>query len=436
MNAIFPITAMLVLSGCTPALEYARRSVNEPVIPRNCKLATPEKCGWPSVIVSSTARLPSTSLNINRDDLDPLSRTNIHFDFKNPKAIDIEAVRKAFDLPAPPSVFDSNKTVAKRIIVATVSKGEFRPGDRFVNFRLRLKPSNFEFVDYVGAETDYNSINIASVSFTKKNDVNIGIKGGTPIAKDVGVNVSKSVTETGVVGTRIENITVNVDYTTLDIYREAERGIDLSGNTLVGVSVTAQKTKVDDMIASALVVTAASITKNGQRLKPKAASLETANIDYLRPDDLIAEIHFDYIIRRALSKSNEYSEHNQTVAYEKGSCTREKAIIVRGRDLEIPRWNIMEVDGRNPSSPVDVNSDLGRRSLTFTDYLSAIKFAHWMREEKAAQIGTSTLIISEIGSSENKLQKIPYPSLTVIKSSENLAPNHETPLKCEVDVYR
>jgi hypothetical protein len=395
---------VVLVAGCTPTIEYGRRSLNEPRFPLEHK--------DPVVTVSSTAQAPKTP------DAAPdgaLGKTEVRLDFRNPDAATVAALKKALE-PAPEQAkFDGDRSVLKRTIVATVSRRDYRPADRFVNFRLRIEPTNFAFTGYTGTATDYTSIDIANFSLAKTNSAGLEVSGDTPIAKKITASADRVLTETGAVKARIENATTNIDDKTLDIYREAERGIDLAGNTLVNVSVTAKPEKADNDIKYDYVVTAIEISKDGKPLPADKASLKTTGLTYLAPRDLTAKVRFDYVLRRVLAKSNEYTEHNQTIRYEVGECVTNNAVIVPARDLDVPRWTIATVEKGLPKLSVNIDSELGDQPLTFVSYADAVRLAKWMMKQRAIRIGDSTLSLQ----GKQRLDKSSYPELMVRKSSED-----------------
>ena len=420
MRKVLVFVLLIWLSGCTPTIEYGRRSVNEPAFPITNK--------FPSVIINSTAQSSLGGLT-EAGASGALSQSRIRFNFDNKSPNDIVQINKAFSekIEEDPK-FQANKSVLKRTIVAAITKGDFRPADRFVNFRLRITPKNFDFVDYKGTQSDYSQINIEKISLNKTNTSGIEITGGKPVGATLKSTNERSLSEAGDVTARIENLTTNIDFKTLDVYREAERGIDLAGNTLVNVSVTAQRDQRDKQIGEDWVVTALSINAEGQSLQPAKASLKTSNLQYLSPQDLIAKINFDYVIRRVLIKSNEYSEYNQTILYEIGSCEKDNAIIVRGRDFDIPRWAIVSEQGNKKEFAIQISSEYGNRTLIFTDYSNAIRFSNWMMEHKASSIGRNALMLPK--ESRARLNGRDYPVLSVAKSSENYSEGTESHWKC------
>jgi hypothetical protein len=237
------------------------------------------------------------------------------------------------------------------------------------------------------------------------------------------LGVSRTLTETGTVSTRIENLTTNIDFDTLDIYREAERGIDLSGNTLVNVSVTPVNKPRDQRTDWAYVATSVKVMDSGAVLTKDAAEIKTADLNYIFPKDMTASVTFDYVMRRVAVRSNEYSEHNQTAFYEKGRCENDTAIVVRARDILIPLWYIVEAN-----QAIQLNDGLSTRTLTFVSYTTAHRLVEWMKHTKAPTIGKHKFVFSTDG--QGKISGGTYPALEIVPASRELAKAPETPWKC------
>jgi hypothetical protein len=374
---------VLLITGCSPTVEFGRRSANEP--------AFPGKYRDPVVHLSSTAQGSKTGAGASWAPDGALGKAELRLELQNPGVDAIKALKKA--LGADPDKFASDRTVAKRTIVVTVAPGDYRPADRFVNFRLRIEPSNFEFSGYAGTETEYTTVDIENFSLTKANTLGLDINGGGSgnTTGKAGASHQATLAETGLVSSRFENVTSNLDGNTLDIYREAERGINLSGNTLINIGVTARAENAANDIDVDMVATGIEISKDGKPLAPDAASVQIDNLTYLKPKDLKANLTFEYVMRRVLTKSNEYAEHNQTVAYEQGVCTRTNVVVVPARDLAVPRWSIFALKDNQATYEVNFESEFGNRALAFVDYADAVRFSVWMMKQKAGKVASGRL---------------------------------------------
>lgn len=393
MKNFLILAAGIAQIACTPTIEYGRRSVNEPAFP----LVYPN----PSIVISSTVQAPGAGGNTV--DAAPESPIKVRMNYDGADAKELIELRKAFNADIGEPKFSGNRTVIKRTVVAAITRGDFRPADRFVNFHLRITPKNFEFVDYKSTATDYSVINIEQLSLAKTNSASLQLVGGKPVEATATAGTSRQLTESGQVSVRVENLTTNIDYNTLDVYREAERGIDLAGNTLINVSVTAPKNDYDNQTKFALVVTDATLSKDDAPLKPENATLATADLQFLIPMDLWGSASFEYVIRRVSLRSNEYSEHNQTAFYEKGKCENDKIVLVRARDIDVPRWSIAEVDQKGHRSTVRIVDQFGIREMVFLDYPSALRFMYWMKKWEAKFVGKRAFTFSDAGTCQDPL---------------------------------
>lgn len=385
MKKILFCVVALAQSACTPTIEYGRRSVNEPAFP----VVYPK----PSIILSSSVQAPSADGGAASSTQEEAIK--VRMNYQDAAADKLVELRKAFNADIEEPKFNGNRTVIKRTVVAAITRGDFRPADRFVNFHLRITPKNFEFVDYKSTATDYSIVNIEALSLAKSNSASLQLVGGKPMEATAIAATSKTLTETGQVSARIEYLTTNIDYNTLDVYREAERGIDLAGNTLMNISVTAQKNEYENQTKVALVVTDAKLSEGDKILLPATAILKTADLQFLVPQDLWGHASFDYVIRRVSLRSNEYSEHNQTAFYEKGRCENTKVTVVRARDIYILRWSIMEANNANQAiSEVRLAGEFGNRPMVFLDYPSALRLMYWMNSQTATKAGSRKFTFS------------------------------------------
>lgn len=400
---IFP-AFLLILGGCASQIEYGRRSLNEPALPRNF---VP-----PSLIVSATKTSEDTDKTPTKKSLGSTG-SDLSLILFNPKSTEVATIKKLLEESSDTPQFNADQTVAKLNLVASVSKSDYRPADRFVNFRLRITPNNFSFTNYIGSATDYTTIDIEKLELTKSNSSSLKLTRGTPISTEIGLSNEKSLKETGDIATRIENLTVNIDDQTLDIYREAERGVDLAGNTVIKISATAKNDKSDIQILYDTVATDVKIQKDSKDIDPANASIKTSLLKHLQPQDLTGDISFDYVIRRVLNRSNEYSEHNQTVSIEVGSCKQKGARIIRTNDFSVPLWVLSDGAG-----VIEIGDNSGFRTLHFTDPVTATNFGDWMVRHRAKNIGKLFLRLPTVVSNtlENPSK---YPKLKVVNTIEN-----------------
>lgn len=422
MRKILIFAVALAQIACTPTIEYGRRSVNEPAFP----VVYPN----PSIVISSSVQAPGAGGSAAP--AAPENPIKVRMNYDGATSKELVELRKAFNADIDEPKFSGNRTVIKRTVAAAITRGDFRPADRFVNFRLRITPNNFEFVDYKSTATDYSVINIEELSLAKTNSASLQLVGGKPIVATGTAGTSRALTESGQVSVRVENLTTNIDYNTLDVYREAERGIDLAGNTLVNVSVTAQKKDYANQTKFALVVTDATLSNADAPVLPKKATLTTADLQYLVPKDLWGSASFEYVMRRVSLRSNEYSEHNQTAFYEKGKCENDKITLVRARDIDVPRWSIAEVDAKGVKNAVRIADQFGVREMVFLDYPSALRLMHWMKKQGATMAGTRNFTFSDEGTALIKAGK--YPELKVEMSSETSTTNPDGNWKCESSI--
>ena len=145
-------------------------------------------------------------------------------------------------------------TSLARTLVIAVSRNDFttstfNPADRLVRTRITIMPdpgSGFIFTNYTIAATAYTTTNIDNLSLTHSSTLSAeldptlaGLIKGTG---KFGATSANSATDTASISAQIENLTVWVDdkSNSLIVYRQSERGLDLTGTTLIKLSLTAK----------------------------------------------------------------------------------------------------------------------------------------------------------------------------------------------------
>ena len=131
-----------------------------------------------------------------------------------------------------------------RNLVISVSKSSFNPGDRLVFTKITIKPSEyFKFSNYTIASTAYSTVNIDNINNTKATSYSADFKPSISVAGspagvgDVNATVSNSTVDTAQISQQVEQLTAYIEDGNLIIYRESERGIDLTGTTLLKLTL-------------------------------------------------------------------------------------------------------------------------------------------------------------------------------------------------------
>lgn len=110
----------------------------------------------------------------------------------------------------------------------------------------------------------------------------------------------------------------------------------------------------------------------------------------------------------------------------------DKIVLVRARDIDVPRWSIAEVDQKGHRSTVRIVDQFGIREMVFLDYPSALRFMYWMKKWEAKFVGKRAFTFSDAGT--QLIQTGKYPELSVEVSSETTTASLTSQWKCESSI--
>jgi hypothetical protein len=227
----------LVLSR--PTTDGCDRPWRKPIVKR-----FPEERNWntPHVSVYSVAPTPHSAMTL-RD----LS------DRGQEEAIRVLGKLKDDDLPR--TMAELQKTLNdseaagqgndpfkfERVLVATVTKGaSWDPGDRMMWTRVFVQPINFSFASYTVANTDNETLKVASVEATSSRkisaDLGLTIPGVEAPKASADPSSEHSVKTTADINVQYEKLGIDIKRDFLSIIRESETGGDVVGNTTVALT--------------------------------------------------------------------------------------------------------------------------------------------------------------------------------------------------------
>ena len=312
---------------------------------------------------------------------------------KNPK-LSPEAFRASIGktLSAPKPLLDT--TSLDRTLVITVSKQGFAPADRLVRTEIEITPAEglFRFSDYAAAATTYSSINIETLGATRgaSNGIEFdptfaGLLQGS--AKLTSGN-SESYTDQASVTVQNEQLTVYKKDESLVVYRESERNIDLTGSTLVKLSMHLENKAYED---SGWVVTDEKLfDDDGKPLPPNKASVTLKMATFAKPKPIVVKGVLHYVLRHVVSGADTYNENDDTVRYVSGSVDG-NFTLVPATAFDVPRWQI-KVQGL----PVKLTDITGPKDhavpFVFLDYDDALAFVRWRQYTSADAVGPNRLV--------------------------------------------
>jgi hypothetical protein len=282
-------------------------------------------------------------------------------------------------------------TALDRTLVITVTKRGFHPADRLVRTEIEIAPElNFRFADFVAAATAYSSINIETLGATRTTSSGVEIDPKLPVAilgsAKLTAGTSNSYTDQASVSAQIEQLTVYKRDQNLVVYRESERGIDLTGSTLVKLSLKSCKGAFDEQW---VVADLKLFDDHGKPVAADQASitLKPARFTHANPFKVKATLH--YILRHVLSGQETYSENDDKVQFISGTVSQEFT-LVNASNLEVHRWQLQH-DG--PIQLIGVAGPFGHAvPFSFIDLDDAHTLERWIEMTGAKSIGPYTLV--------------------------------------------
>jgi hypothetical protein len=418
VRLLIPLAIISIVSSCGPDPQLVRRSANNPILPPGSTA--------PILSISSIPNVASSG--DNKSSPAPASGASIRIALSDPKAGQVADIKKALDKPGDDKTSSPDLTVFKRTLILTIAKGAYRPADRLVNLKIKITPKNFVFSDITNFVTDTVNVDIAKLDLSQNNSASASISptfaGSLVGSGQFGVSTSKTLDEQATLSTRPEILNVNVEGRDLVIYREADRGSDLAGNTLINLTVRPYplltRTRFDAVVSEVAIIS----TKDGTDLPPQPApndaekaSIKTDLLRHLRPEDFEANVSFKYVKRHVLTGEDTYAEYRQTVDFETGECRLQRAVVIPAAEFDIPLWVIWTRE--QPHWPIYLSDELGDHPLNFTDYVTAERVAQWMMRQQAPQVGSRRFSVYQPLSPNKPPEKVglgtlkQYPKLEV-----------------------
>lgn len=312
----------------------------------------------------------------------------------------------------------------KQTLVATVSRGwDAGPADRLVRTWIDVIPLNFVFDGYTVIATDNQLLNIAQITNTSSASLQ-GQLGRTTSDTAATTTAAPPLTSvlTDVLGTsagitgnlsnqRVTNATINQQYmklgadilpTELRILRESERNLDISGNTLIALTMRIDPRRWRrDLPPSPVVLEERSqrVTKlklasdTGVLQAPGDITLEVTLQKSPPSCPLIADVHLYYELRQVTANASTYVEGKQRADYKRGVFKKERVELIPATTVRRPSWRIY---GRG-NAELTLRDVLGQNlPLDFISYEQARSFADWLNHNGSA-IKSSGLDLGKAG---------------------------------------
>lgn len=416
MKAIFLI-APLVLAACASPEERRWAKGHTPVLDPLPDRPVGSEFEWnkPSVALYSfpTATPPSSPASLK--DLSDHGQAAL-IAAMTASGAKTDEIRDALARPLTQKAAQPEGTAAvegsyKQTLVATVSRGwDAGPADRLVRTWIEVMPRNFVFDGYTVIATDNQLLNIAQITDTASaslqaqlgrttSDTNATTTAAPPVT-----NVLTDVlgTSAGVSGnlsnTRVANATINQQYlklgadilpTELRILRESERNLDISGNTLIALTMRIDPLRWRRDLGAAsdpLEERTQRVTK--LRLANEAGALQapgeiTLEVTLQKSPPscpLIADVYLYYELRKVTANAGTYIEGKQKADYQRGVYSKKRVELVPATSVRRPSWRLY-APSNNELTLLDVFGQ--NLPLDFLSYEQARNFAEWLNRSRS-----------------------------------------------------
>lgn len=288
----------------------------------------------------------------------------------------------------------ANVTGFQRALVMNVFEKGYAPADSLVQTRLTISPKNFSFANLEAAQTRYSTIDIAKISTTDSISGSAELDASSPIPGGNGsasITGSHSVEKTEDVSARVEDLTVNLENGSLVVFRQGARGRDLTGNTIVKLTIQDASPVGEGQDRIRMMVTGIDVGGIGQWKTPTTASVDLKLRHGLHPTGMIAEARLNYVLRHVTGGAYSYDEGDDTVRFERG-CVAKNVVLVPPSDTALQTWVI-----RDGSNTLLIDTDSGQEDMTFEDWSTATKFVSWLQATGAISINGLRLRVYPIG---------------------------------------
>jgi hypothetical protein len=427
LPASLAAAGVALLSGCAHPETYRWSSQAEPkfegtpTAPQNSSFGSWSK---PSVSVYSFATQPANTPDTTLRDLSDRGQEAL-IKAMTTAGADPAAIRDALLKTQKPKSETTEDTITvegtyKRTLVANVTKGwDARPGDRLVWTWISVRPLNFSFDGYTVLATDNQLLNIAQItnvtaasttaSLGKSgSETNVTTTAGSPIARVLtDVAGSTSGLSGALSNTYTTNASINQQYVKLGadivpnelrIFRESERNLDVSGNTLIALTLKLDPSKWRDGISMepSLRVQKQDLAKaDGTLGAPADVTFELAQNEAPPRCALQAEVILHYQIRRPRD-GRSYVEGRQTATYERASTEKRVVDVVPADEVRRQVWRVYAKAAPDialhASGPFENNLP-----IDFTTYEQARNFVFWLTSKGSEMLGQQQPAIGKTG---------------------------------------
>ncbi|HTU11242.1 MAG TPA: hypothetical protein VMG08_10140 [Allosphingosinicella sp.] len=287
------------------------------------------------------------------------------------------------------NALNQDRTRLPRVIAIDVSPSGFSATDRLMRTQVTMAPVNFRFVGYTLAQSEYQTIDLESVTSSATTSANLTLSpslGNVIEGVEAGISTERSRESAYTNRQRFRDLSVSFTPERVTVTRDGAPGIDLYGVTLLKASVRpidAGPTVTETFVTAYKVANEA----NGQDLPAGEASITLSQDRIWSAQPLMVCARLDYVVRDVTS-GGEFVDEGLQVARERwGSSDVGLYTLVPEEEVEVARYALVHPSG----FLLRIGAAGEARRFSFSNLRDATAFLAWLKRTQATQVGPRPL---------------------------------------------
>jgi len=303
----------------------------------------------------------------------------------------------------PPAMAYVDATTFNRVVVVNVLNGvDWPPGDRLAQYTVNAAPTdsrvlftNFTIAQTQSANSKFGSI-VQTTQFSLTGNVSptLGVSAAAAGTAQVAAAYSNNKAVSSDITEAIIPLNINLQGGDLFVQRRGDAITDISGNTLVALTMTLPK----DDNQTALVVTKETLSKAGVLLPAAKASLAVSFTNFASDDaDVMANVTLDYQLRHILSGRSTYTEGDDSVTFFSDAISTNNQVLIPKAEIIGEKWIILATQTTGSHQTCELRAapkgfpNADTFHLYFSNELDAGNFVDWLNAAKATDINAGLL---------------------------------------------
>lgn len=301
---------------------------------------------------------------------------------------------------------DGDGGFARTLVISVAKDTHARPGERLMRTIVEIVPDGgFRFAGYRVVATDTRTLNVEHVDQSSTATLQANLSAKLPVASGLQAGLTGGMTNgqtsSADIAPSFENLSVDITPTLLRVTRESERNLDLTGNTIIALTlVAAPDAPARSEGERYQLGSVPSLYRGDMPLPPARASLRLARLPTLGRCPVTASVRMLYQFRTIEAGEQNYDEGTQSVRIVSDATQPAHANLIQAEDLTDPLYGIV-ADGKL----IEAEDRGARLSLVFASYDEARDMARWMEATHAHEIGGVRLLLGGDAVTE------PYPAM-------------------------